>query len=258
MTTEMSQISREVRTFAASLRTADREHPQQTILVRGIDEKLFWRAWAHRPYRLFGRTAIFLDADSERRIRPDPEFGDTWQYFLAGVPTLAGLRDGSIVAFDVLPGGRLRENTVLYRAQLERRPDLTPARTVNVAAPAASMQLGDGRWQNEGGYRWTARRAVVRLGGPAKAGAHLEIRGYCPDNQLARGPIQLTISINGRDYPAHKINAANQRFRFTYPLDPSLTGRSSMEVAVTLNRTMRVPGDVRDLGVAFGTFSVVH
>jgi hypothetical protein len=39
-------------------------------------------------------------------------------------------------------------------------------------------------------------------------------------------------------------------------LPAALIGQSSVEVSIEANKTMRFPGDKRDLSVIFGTFSI--
>jgi hypothetical protein len=41
-----------------------------------------------------------------------------------------------------------------------------------------------------------------------------------------------------------------------FPLPAALIGQSSVEVSIDASKTVRFPGDERDLGVIFGTFSI--
>jgi hypothetical protein len=257
MTKEVATASREVRTFVASVAGAHRRDPQKILIIRKVPDRLFWRAWMHNPFRLFGCREIFMSADSRSQIHPRPGLPVPSRYFLAETVALAGLQLKKAAVFDVIADGRLRENTVLYEAGLERKPDLTRAASVDVAKPLDVLHLGQGWWQIEGTYRWTSKRAVVKLAAPEGPSSRLVVRGFCHPEQLKAGPLALTVSVDGKPQAPSTLSAANVRFQFEYPLVYQ-PGASGIEVAVEADRTLRVDGDKRDLGLAFGTFEIVR
>ena len=45
-------------------------------------------------------------------------------------------------------------------------------------------------------------------------------------------------------------------FSFSFPLPAALLGKSDVEITIEVDKVLRVPGDARDLGMIFGTFSI--
>jgi hypothetical protein len=52
------------------------------------------------------------------------------------------------------------------------------------------------------------------------------------------------------------IDETNREFTFQFDLPADLVGRDKIEIAFTLDRTIRAGTDQRDLGLAFGMCSI--
>jgi len=134
-----------------------------------------------------------------------------------------------------------------------REPD-TPDTSVidaNVAMPV--WQLGDG-WSNpEGGFRWIAPRATVRLDRPAGA-THFELRVLANTTLLAAvGPVSVKVLLNQTELPAQRVDRPGWK-TLEWDLAPAPAG--SVEVTIETEPPFRPPGDPRTLGIAVGSLGL--
>ncbi|HYO82240.1 MAG TPA: hypothetical protein VES20_12615 [Bryobacteraceae bacterium] len=243
-------ISNRVRTFLGSVASAHRLFPDKGHVIRNMDSDLFWACWWDNPFRLFGLTRIWVDAGSEPGIAPFHEEGSLSRFFLPKRLALEGLRREDLVAWELLPDGRLRNVSTAYALtlQLQRLP-LSGYLDLRTAASAA--QLGDGWYEREPTHRWMSGRAVVHLRGPVSAPGELVLRGRAPQ------ALTLAVEIAGRAFPPSRISTDNLSFELRYPVPAELTGQFSMPVTLSVDRTVRPHGsEQRDLGLAFGTVEV--
>jgi len=130
------------------------------------------------------------------------------------------------------------------------------APSIDVGASYFKSQVGEGWYGLEGGFRWSSEHAVVYLPGPAAPGKKLTVHGSAPEQQIKAGPLHFALTIDGHKQPVKIIDQTNPDFRFEYDLDDALVGRSRIEVAFTIDRTIRVATDDRNLGLAFGEFAI--
>ena len=96
------------------------------------------------------------------------------------------------------------------------------------------------------------RRATVRLGGPASRMDKLLLEGDCSEQQLKAGPLHLLVSVDGIPLAGTQIGNAESHFRRLLVVPPSLVGRDSVEVAISVDRVVHEEGG-RELGLVFGT-----
>jgi hypothetical protein len=82
------------------------------------------------------------------------------------------------------------------------------------------------------------------------------MRGYCPAGLLAAGPVKLTTVIGGRRSPPAVLGEGDREFDLWFDLPAESAGNPSLEIAIELSRSFRVPEDNRELGVAFGTLEI--
>jgi hypothetical protein len=82
------------------------------------------------------------------------------------------------------------------------------------------------------------------------------ITGYVTEEQMKKGPLRMTVSIEGASLPPVTIRESKDRFEFTFPLDRHLLGKESIQVAVEFDRTFTVDGDGREFGAVFGVFAI--
>ncbi|MFB3779757.1 MAG: hypothetical protein ACE141_19210, partial [Bryobacteraceae bacterium] len=177
------------------------------------------------------------------------------EFTLPPAQVLRLLEERRAVVYRVEPA-RLVNFTSLYhwRARLNFRVE-EPRRIV-AGEEAFAGQLGPGWHAIDANHRWMGRRATLRLGGPRSAGEQLHITGYCPELQKARGPVHLTVSVEGRAFPPVLLTQRIGAFEFAFPLAKELAGKEALSVSLEVDRTITAPGDPRDLGALFGTFEI--
>jgi hypothetical protein len=253
-TRDSVRVSLRVQNLVERLAFAHARNPGKLLLLTGVDSELFWAGVYDRPYRIFGRQNIFLTEDTQGGIEAFPD-RDTSSYFLADAAAREGIRKGEIAVYDA-SNGRLRNVTDLYGEVLNARPAVPP-RIVDVGVPMYGALLGEGWHQPSQGLRWMKKSAIVKIGAPAAPGAMLRITGFAPEARLKNGPVLLTVSIDDRPFPPVKVESSRAPFSFTFPLPPGSETKQVLIVAVEVDRTMRVPPDVRDMGVVFGRFEIV-
>jgi hypothetical protein len=243
------------RMLIQSVAYAKRIHPGKTILLENVDDQLFWSAVYGAPFRIFGWNDIFMTPDCIPLIRPDPHFGSIDPYILPAAAVAHALRDGSAVVYEV-ENRRLRNITRTYSAVVRSQPEPPLASYIDVGATYFQSQIGDGWYGIENGFRWSKKRAVVYLAGPSAAGKKLVVHGYAGEAQTKAGPLHFTVDIQGRAQPVKVIDRENPDIHFEYDLPADLVGRTKIEIGFTLDRTVQVPGDERNLGLAFGEFGI--
>jgi hypothetical protein len=94
------------------------------------------------------------------------------------------------------------------------------------------------------------RQATVRLGGPRAAGERLYLSGYSPALLLEKGPLPVSVSIDGRQVGEASVAKGVDQFHFDFALPKELLGKDSIEVAVEVGRTYG------ELGLVFGVFEI--
>lgn len=249
------QQSRAVRRLLLGVEAAQRRHPQKVILLRGVSSDMFWLCVKDRPFRLVGAHNVLLAPGAEASIEPHPELAKIDEYVLPERPAFALLKAGAAVVYDV-SRARPRNVTQVFRASLQARGELPLSRRIDAGQDWFSEQFLEGWQPIERGYRWMGRRARIRLGGPSRPWEHLEIEGFCPARQVARGPLRLTVTVEGGVPDSFEIRQGDAAFRFRVPLRAELMGRPWVEVALEVDRTFWVGAEQRHLGLAFGTFAI--
>jgi hypothetical protein len=236
-------ISRRVANFVRSAAYAHRLHPDKRLLIRNVDHMLFWSAWRDDPFRVFGREKIYISAEDRGTI--DAAQGNTAaaRWFMPETIAREGMRRGEVVAYDVLPTGRLRNVTALLRPSFERRTLPLP-RYLEMRDPLSEPHLVSGWWQAETNHRWMSGRARLQLAGPAEARGELILRGRSPQ------ALALTVSVNGRVFAPASL--AEGPFELRYAVERA----QALDIALEVDRTITFPSDGRELGVGFGTAEV--
>jgi hypothetical protein len=207
------------------------------------------------PFRPLGWHDVFMLPDCLPAITADPHLVAVDRYVLPAAAVAEALDEGAAVVYAV-ENRHLRNITRAYTAIVDSRPDPPLASEVNVGEPFFDKQIGDGWYRLEQGYRWSGRHAAVYLPGPSSAAQKLYVSGTVPDVQRKAGPLHLALTIEGRPQPVKTIAAGADDFTLTYDIPADFMGQRMMQVAFTLDRTVHVPSDNRDLGLVFGRFSV--
>ncbi|MBI3666095.1 MAG: glycosyltransferase family 39 protein [Acidobacteria bacterium] len=236
-----------------SVREARARRPGKTILLTGVSDYLFYAVIYDEGLRTAGLSGVYLAPDNEG-IAPRPGLLPVDHFELPARATLAALRAGSAVVCDV-SSGRLLDITNAYAASAPARLKAAPPRRVNVGDLYMADQLGSGWSGFEGTHRWMGRRAQVRLAGPRSPEDRLRIQAIHSEQPQA-GPVHLSVSVDG--IPIGRVEIRNNRTgEHIFPLPPSLIGKQEITVTLETDRTFRIPGDERDLGLAFGVVELI-
>ncbi|MCS7314614.1 MAG: hypothetical protein RMI94_06090 [Bryobacterales bacterium] len=246
--------SRAVGGMVRGVARANQLHPGKTILLVGVDSGLFWTGVFDQPFRLVGRNSVFLAPGSEKQIERHPEFGDIERFILPPGPALRALEEGRLVVYAV-EQDRLRNITKVYEPLARSRWRADEPRYVDVAELIFAPQLGTGWYEIQGSHRWMGRRASLWLGGPAAAGQRLHLEGFCPAQRLSDGPIRLSLKAAGIPVGTVVLDKPGL-FRRELELPAQLVGRPRIEIVLEVDRTLRVEGDSRELGLVFGRFAI--
>jgi len=249
------ELSRKIERLVMGVVRARELHPGQIILLSDVSDELFWNGVLDKPFQLVGVSDVYLSPETERKLIPHPELGEISEYILPAAATLDGLNKGSIVVYSA-EGERLKNVTGVYGSLSTIQLRSETPRRVDVANDLLSYLLGESWYQRDDTHRWMPKRATVRLGGPRTVSERLYLTGYCPVQQFEKGALPLSVEVDGTKLPAVSIKPGTERFDFDFTLPALAVGKDSVEVAVELGRTFTMPGDTRQLGVAFGVFEI--
>jgi hypothetical protein len=90
---------------------------------------------------------------------------------------------------------------------------------------------------------------------PRVAGQKLYVTAVCPAAQLEKGPLEMTLTVDGIRLPVVRFTNADVETTFALVLPPGL-GSGDIDITVEVSRTVRAGADRRDLGLAFGRFEI--
>lgn len=247
--------SRAVRNLVLGVVEARRLHPREVILLAGVESDLFWSAMIDNPFRLFRIKDVYLAPGAEERIRAHPELGSVAEYVFPSREAWSLLGRYDAVIYDA-SGVRLRNVSTSYMRILSAsKQDSRPYR-VDVAEPVFDRFLGPTWHEAVNGVRFMPKRATVRLAGPREVGKRLVLAGYAPAPLLIQGPLKVFVTANGHALPPATIERGGEPFEIAFDLPGALVGAEWLDVVVESERTVKVPPDIRDLSLQFGTFSV--
>ena len=189
-----------VRALVQSVAYAKRIHPGKAILLRNVDNDLFWSAVYPGPFRIFGWNDVFVMPDNRPLIHDDPNLGAIDNFFLTQTAVAHAVREGEAVVYAV-EGRKLRNVTQRYTALMESLPPPPLSQKVDAGVSYYKDQLGEGWYGLESGFRWSTGHAAVFLAGPDKPGQRLYLRGRALDVELEAGPLHMDVTIDGQAQP---------------------------------------------------------
>lgn len=244
------------RTVVDGVREARRLHPDDAILLTNIDNLLFWNAIVDDPFRLHRITRVFVAPGGLVDFKASLANEDFSAVMLPPADTRY-LLDRELAQVYEFAGDRLRNVTAQYRAVTAAGlPASKRPLQIDVAKPYYAAQLGEGWYPINGNSRWMAKRAVVKLAGPGKAGARLFLAGYCHGEILDNGPVDLRVIANGAPLGVVRLSQPNEPFEALLPIPDSLAEAADLDLVLELPKTFRMPPDQRDLGLVFGRFEI--
>jgi hypothetical protein len=234
-----------------SLAGVHEHHPGKGVLLVGVDAPLFWNAIRDHSYQLVGVDHLYLPPGSEKLAAGgDASWEGVEDFTIAGLTLEHALGREELEVYDVR-GPRLHNITTLY-ASLPI--DMAQPRRLTGGDPALAEMFGPEWYPIEVDHRWMPHRATLKIGGPTRPGEHLYLHGYVSAEQLHAGPVDVTATVDGVSLPAGRVTGTE--FELNLPLPDSIVGKPVVPVTLEVNRTIRPPGDGRELGMAFGEISV--
>ena len=238
------RLTMRTRDLVLGVAAAHRLHPNQSILLFGVDEEQFRTAVLEHPFRLLDIDQVYLAPGSERRIPWAPD-GDPAEFVLPAAAADRALAAGTLAVYDVT-GPQLRNITTAYAA-MPRESGL-PSR-LNLADPHSAEYLGPEWYEPDGNHRWMSRSASFRLAGPARTGDRLFLRGIAADN------MNLTVAVDDVSLGA-AAPLAEGPFEIALPLPGSAIGKPRIQVRLSVDHTVQALPDPRALGLAFGLMEI--
>jgi hypothetical protein len=253
---KIAESSQPVKRLVRAVDRAHQQTPNQLLLLDGVDDPTFWNCIYGHPFRLLGIDNVYLTPGTVGRLQPYPELGNVADYILPEPQMLVALSENRARVFSV-DDGNLRDITALFvRAVLHHQ---TPTR-IEMSHPAVGTALGPTWYPIEGDLRWMPKTATAHLGAPEPGSGILRIEATCAAIPSDPRPLLVTVTANGLTLPPVAIDHCGASLRdLRFPLDrlPPASG-AVLDIVIELDRTMRVPPDQRDLGLAVRTIEVVN
>lgn len=251
----VAERSWRIRTVVFGVARARQLHPGKAIVLAGVDSNLFWTGIFCDPFRLLGISDVYIEPESETRIAPHPELGRPSDFVLPAGALMKALEQNTAVVYEVEPR-RLRGVTLSYLARAREQWREEEPWRVDAGKLAFAAQLGPMWYQIEHGQRWMPKLATVRLRAPQTADERLYVTGWCPAEQVVKGPLRIDIAAGSKPLPEAAILRVAGPFRLSLRLPRGFEAQPALDLVVALERTFRVVGDRRDLGLVFGTFEI--
>jgi hypothetical protein len=236
-----------------SVARAHQLHPNQAILLDGVDEQLFRAGMYHHPFLIFDATAVYLTPGSAARIGPlDVPVED---FELSGGPTVRGLDHGQVVVYQI-GGRRLKAITSSYIDTIAPKLNTDPPRRIEVSNPLLGYLFGPGWYPAEEGFRWMTQRATLRMGGPRTRSDRLYLNGFYPPALLNAAPMPIRVLADRMTIGEILMKAEDGEFHTNLSLPDQLVGKNQLEVVIEAGRTFRVGNDSRELSLAFRSLEI--
>lgn len=230
--------------------------PGKTLVITGVDETIFDGAFWNGGFRAFGVSGVYTDPAERSMLTANAvkETDDPASFFIDPADLQRGLIQHQVVVLSAA-APVLVDVTARFEAEAQSSPTLSPRR-VDVASPLAADYLRGEWFEREANHRWMGKKAGAVIAGPASPNQQLHLAGYCPGAQVAAGPLVGRVLADGEEIGRLRLTKGDTDFDLAFPLPARLVGKPAIEVTVQLDRTFRAPGDLRDLGLTFGSFEV--
>jgi hypothetical protein len=231
------------------------EHPGAAAIFNGVDNDLFQTGFQDNPYRLAGLSGGYLAPGTEEGIVAREDLGGIKGLTISAQQAVEMIDAGQARVLQIADGPP-RDITHSFET-IARTEFLAQHRDfVDVGRQVYAADLGPTWHRIENGFRWMPKTATVQLAGPSSTGQKLYVTGYGPSAALASGPVSLRFRAEGVDLGTAQVIQPDRPFQCAFTLPDKLVGAYAIEISIEANKTFREPADGRDLGIAFGTFSV--
>jgi hypothetical protein len=227
-------------------------HPGKAILLDGVNDELFWGSIQQRPFLFVRIPNVYLTPGSEITITRHPEIDDVSRFILPVDEARRALNQNQIVVYRA-GAGPLINITNQWQPPAGDAAASGPLR-LEVGDPLVADRLGPTWYGLESGFRWMPRVATLRMPGPRSAEQKLYVTAVCPEAQLAKGPLDMTLTVDGARLAPVQFTKGNVESTFVFATPAAALGKSEISITVEVGRTVRIGADTRDLGLAFGRF----
>jgi len=245
--------SSEQQTLVMGVAHAHELHPGKLILLDGIDDEVFRSTISQRPFLFLNITDVYLTPGSEARITPEPGV-DISKFVLSAEDTRRRLKNHEAVVYRA-GKGPLKNITRQYLPPQDAE-HASGQTSLDMGSPLVEDRLGPSWYERDAGFRWMPRTAKVHISGPRAAGAKLYLTGFCPITQLSKGPLGLTVTVDGIRLAPARFTKADTETTFAFDLPAETAGKSDLDITLEVSRTVRIGADRRDLGIAVSRLEI--
>ncbi len=230
--------------------------PARAVLYLGINDETWFRGG-------FGPTMTRLAGVERAYLPPDAHELDAFANY-DGVPSLRSTATGleALLQADDLRvlevhDAYVRDVTTSYAPVLAAEARVQQSGPVDVGV-SGDQRVGEGWYQIENGARWSSGHADLRIYAPSSA-REVIASGFVPqsafDAMPKPGPITVAVTLDGISLGEQSVREAGP-FELRYGLPGDLARDREVELSLDVTPTFRPPGDERQLGLVFGTFSM--
>jgi hypothetical protein len=243
-----------VRGLVLGIQAAEMAHPGKTIVLDGIETDLYNASLGDAAVTSIGLNEAYLTPNAIDTIHPAHDLGRLPHLVMEPGPMRNAITHDEVVVYSDV-GDHLRNITGVWERKFaaDSSPDQEPRR-IEVGNPLLGYLLGPEWFPLENGFRWMPARATLRLGGPRSAKDQLLLEGHCPQ-QLKASEVHLLVSVDGIPLGNAQNIHPESDFHRLFDMPPSLTGKSTVTVAIAVDQVIHEPGG-RELGLTFGTIAI--
>lgn len=230
-----------IRPLIRGLWHAVETHPGKLILLEGISEDVYNSSLADSALRLLPKSEIRLAPGSGPRDNP-----------LAVAPsTIRTAFEKQTILVYRFDGVRLTDVTRVWERgkALSLASGLSPE--ILAGDTAFAQQFVSGWYAPEGGNRWMAPRASVRLGSPLQPAARLRLAAYAPKEL---GQFELIFRSSGIEFRSGMLQPGP--LDLDLPLPDALRSQPELLLALECSRSVKPPSDGRELSLLVSKISL--
>lgn len=224
-----------VKKLVLGVKEVHEKNPGKIIFLDNVDGELFLNGVYDHPFRLFS-AEVYLTPENARNLRSHPELKNVENYTLPESEMLSALAQNRALIYGA------------HEAGIPRR--------IDVGLPRLESLLGASWYGPEGSFRWMPKDASVRLGVPENGAGEVRVEAFCAPVQIADRPLEVWVSVDGVSGQRTIVRECNSPIILRSPLHVA-AGTSQIEVGLHVDRTIRVAGDQRDLGLAVRSIEVL-
>ncbi len=248
-------VSMRLKTEILGLANLHRPQADKAIIVKNADPELFRAGLYNRPLRLFGFGQMYLVPEDEARLRDAQFFDDEHVFYITPQKARSLLAKNEAAVYEY-SGEHVADITADYKSHMDEywQQAKVYSNKIEVGDDSSADRLGPEWYRSEGTYRWSPKRATLRMDGPRNAGEKLYVHGFLPADALKAGPVTFQLSVDGIALAPKKVSDSD--FYFTCDLPAELVGKPEVKVEIAVDRAYHPPHEGRELGAVFGTFEI--